>query len=282
MIAPHTISRRTFLGIAGALPFAARALAAPKDVPVGLELYSVRDELAKDLTGTVTRVAKIGYTIVEFYSPYFDWSMDQAKDVRKLLDDLGIQCRSTHNGTPSFSADGLKKAIDLNHAIGSRYIIMASPGRVSDLDGWKRVAETLTAAAEQLRPLNMLTGYHNHQPEWTPFEGQRPIDIIAKGTPRDVALQFDVGTCLEAGADPVAYITDHPGRIKSMHCKEWSKATGYGVALGEGDAPWKRIFDAAEQTGGIEYYLIEQEQSGPGGQFAMVQRCLENYKKLRA
>ena len=282
MIAPHTISRRTFLGIAGAVPFAARAFAAAKDVPVGLELYSVRDELAKDLKGTVTRVAKIGYKIVEFYSPYFDWSMDQAKDVRRLLDDLGIQCRSTHNGTPSFSPDGLKKAIDLNQTIGSRYIIMASPGRVTGLDGWKSVAEKLTSAAEQLRPLNMSTGYHNHQPEWSPVEGQRPIDIIAKGTPKDVALQFDVGTCLESGADPVAYINDNPGRIRSMHCKEWSKANGYGVALGEGEAPWKQIFDAAERTGGIEYYLIEQEQSGPGGQFAMVQRCLENYKKLRA
>ena len=132
--------------MAGAMPFATRAFAALKDVPVGLELYSVRDELAKDLKGTVTAVAKMGYQVVEFYSPYFDWTPDQAKDVRKLLDDLGIQCRSTHNGSPSFTADGLQKAIELNRIIGSKYIIMASAGRVTGLDGWKTVADRLTAA----------------------------------------------------------------------------------------------------------------------------------------
>ena len=282
MNAPYPISRRTFLAFAGALPFAARAWGAFKDVPVGLELYSVRDELAKDLKGTVTSVAKMGYKIVEFYAPYFEWSMEQAKDVRKLLDDLGLECRSTHNGTASFTDDGLKKAIDLNKTIGSRYIIMASAGRVSGADGWRRVADTLAEATDRLRPLSLSAGYHNHQAEWAPVEGQRPLDIIAAKTPRDVALQLDVGTCLEAGADPVAWIEANPGRIRSMHCKEWSKASGYGVAFSEGDAPWKRIFDAAEKTGGIEYYLIEQEQSGSGGQFAMAQRCLENWKKLRA
>jgi sugar phosphate isomerase/epimerase len=282
MTAPHSISRRTFLSLAGALPFARRAFGALKDVPVGLELYSVRDELAKDLKGTVTAVAKMGYQIVEFYSPYFDWTPDQAKDVRKLLDDLGIQCRSTHNGTPSFTADGLKKAIELNQIIGSKYIIMASAGRVSGVDGWKSVADQLTSTAAQLKPLGLFTGYHNHQAEWAPVDGKRPMDLIAAGTPKDVALQFDVGTCVEVGADPVAWIKANPGRIRSMHCKEWSKASGYGVAFGEGDAPWKQILDAAETTGGIEYYLIEQEQSGPGGQLAMAQRCLENWKKLRA
>jgi sugar phosphate isomerase/epimerase len=271
-----------FLALAGTLPFATRALGALKDVPVGLELYSVRDELAKDLKGTVTAVAKMGYQIVEFYSPYFEWTPDQAKDVRKLLDDLGIQCRSTHNGTPSFTADGLKKAIELNQIIGSKYIIMASAGRVSGVDGWKSVADQLTSTAAQLKPLGLFTGYHNHQAEWAPVDGKRPMDVIAAGTPKDVALQFDVGTCVEVGADPVAWIKANPGRIRSMHCKEWSKTSGYGVAFGQGDAPWKQILDAAETTGGIEYYLIEQEQSGPGGQLAMAQRCLENWKKLRA
>jgi sugar phosphate isomerase/epimerase len=283
MSAPHSISRRTFLAIAGALPFAARASAAFKDVPVGLELYSVRDELAKDLNGTVTAVAKMGYKIVEFYSPYFNWTPEQAKDVRKLLDDLGLQCRSTHNGGPSFTSDGLKKAIELNQIIGSKYIIMASPGgKIADADGWKSVADTLTRAAEQLRPIGMATGYHNHQAEWAPVGGKRAMDIIAAGTPKDLALQFDIGTCLEAGADPVEWIKANPGRIRSMHCKEWSKSHGYGSAFAEGDAPWKQILDAAETTGGIEYYLIEQETSPEGAAIDMAKRCLENYKKLRA
>jgi sugar phosphate isomerase/epimerase len=277
------LSRRHFLALAGALPFAGAIRGfAQKSVPVGLELYSVRTELGKDLPGTVTAVAKMGYKIVEFYSPYFEWTPAAAKDVRKLLDDLGIECRSTHNGQPSFTDEGLKKAIELNQIIGSKTIVMASPGRVEGLSGWQQVAERLTAASAQLQPLGMAAGYHNHQAEWRPVEGKRPMDVLAAGTPKAVTLQFDVGTCVEVGEDPVAWIKANPGRIRSMHCKEWSKDKGYAVAFGDGDVPWKPIFDAAESTGGIEYYLIEQEQSPEGGQIAMARQCLENYRRLRA
>ena len=283
MNAHTSLSRRSFLAAAAALPFAASLRTAfAKEVPVGLELYSVRDELTKDLNSTVTAVAKMGYQIVEFYSPYFDWTPEKAKEVRKLLDDLGIQCRSTHNGTQSFTDDGLKKAIELNQTIGSKYIVMASAGRVDGIDGWKSVAQKLTSASEHLRPLGMAAGYHNHQAEWKPVDGQRPLDVIAANTPKDVALQLDVGTCVEVGADPVAWINKNPGRIKSMHCKEWSASRKYAVPFGEGDAPWKQIFAAAESTGGIEYYLIEQEEAGNQGQLAMAQRCLANWRKMRA
>ena len=108
-----------------ALPFAAAALGtAASKVPVGLELYSVRTDLAKDLPGTVTAVGKLGYEIVEFYAPYLNWTTETAKDVRKRMDDVGLKCRSTHNNGPSFTEDGLKKAIELNQILGSTYIIM--------------------------------------------------------------------------------------------------------------------------------------------------------------
>lgn len=268
----------------GALPLAAwPRLPFWKDVPVGLELYSVRTELMKDLLGTVSAVGRMGYQVVEFYAPYLDWTVETARDVRKRLDDLGITCRSTHNNQPSFTADGLQKALVLNQIIGSRAIIMASAGRVTGLDGWKAVGDRLTAVAEQIRPLGVSTGYHNHQIEWAPVEGQRPMDVLAASTPKDVVLQLDVGTCLEAGTDPVAWINANPGRIRSIHCKDWGAGPGrgYAVAFGEGDTPWKKLLDAAESVGGVEYYLIEQEESGPAGQLAMAERCLANWKKLR-
>jgi sugar phosphate isomerase/epimerase len=278
------VSRRGFLAMAGALPFAATVLGrAQQKVPIGIELYSVRDDLMKDLRGTVTAVAKMGYQVVEFYSPYFNWTTDQAKDVRKLLDDLGIKCNSTHNSASAVTPEGLPKAIELNQIIGSKYIIVASAGKVSTVDGWKEFAAQLAAAAEKLRPMGLATGFHNHQTEWRPVDGVRPMDILAGGTPKDVVLQLDVGTCVEVKADPVAWIKANPGRIKSMHLKDWGagEGRGYAVAFGEGDVPWKAIFAAAESTGGIEYYLIEQEVSAPGGAFAMAQKCLDNYKKLR-
>src|SRR5258705_12865579 len=111
---PHnSLSRRSFLAMTAAAPL----VAAPqrKAIPIGLELYSVRGELAKDLKGTVTAVAKMGYEVVEFFSPYFSWTPEYAKEVRKLLDDLGIKCNSTHNsGGAGFTGEGIAKAIDLN------------------------------------------------------------------------------------------------------------------------------------------------------------------------
>jgi sugar phosphate isomerase/epimerase len=281
------VSRRSFLAMAAAMPFAASAMSHALQrtkVPVGIELYSVRGELKKDQNATVTAVAKMGYEVVEFYSPYLEWTVDQAKDVRKLLDGLGIKCLSTHNGAQTINPENLPKAIELNQIIGSKSIILASPGKVVGLDGWKALAANLTAAAEKLSPLGMSTGFHNHQMEWRPVEGQRPMDILAANTPKNVVLQLDAGTAVEAGADPVAWIKSNPGRIKSIHLKDWGAGDGrgYTVAFGEGDVPWKGIFEAAESTGGIEFYLIEQEHAGADGELAMAQKCLANYKKMRA
>lgn len=278
----NSISRRSFLALAATAPF---ALAAPKGrrIPVGLELFSVRDELAKDLTGTVRAVAKMGYEVVEFFSPYYQWTPDYAGEVRKLLDDLGIRCPSTHNSANVFTADGLQKAVELNQILGSKTIVMAGAGRVTGLDGWKTVAERLSQAAEKLRPLGMRAGFHNHKVEFVAIDGKRPMEILAAETPKDVTLQLDVGTCVDAGADPVAWIKANRGRIRSIHCKDWAAGEdkGYRVLFGEGDSPWKKIFGAAESTGGVEYYLIEQE----GSRFPPMEtaeRCLANWKKMKA
>jgi sugar phosphate isomerase/epimerase len=275
------MSRRAFLALAGAAPFVARFASAAGKIPVGLELYTVRDALTSDLMGTVRAVAKLGYEVVEFYAPYYEWTPQRATEVRKLLDDLGIRCLSTHNPATAFAADGLQKAIDLNHTIGSKLLVMASAGRVTGADGWKGVAETLNTAAEKLTSAGMSAGYHNHGTEWHEVEGQRPMDILATNTRTHVALQLDVGTCVEAGVDPVAWITTHPGRIKSMHCKDWSRDKGYAALFGEGVSPWPAIFKAAEATGGIECYLIEQEEGPASEQLQRAERCLANWKKLK-
>ncbi len=279
MMLRDLISRRVFLATAAAAPLASRAAA--KKIPVGLELYSVRDELKKDLIGTVRAVAKIGYEGVEFFSPYFDWTAERAKEVRKVLDDTGMRCFSTHNGAKSFTAENLPHAIELNQIIGSKFIVMASSGKVNGIAGWKGVAETLNRAAEKLKPIGLRAGYHNHLPEFQPVEGQLPMEVLAANTGKDVMLQLDVGPCIESGNDPVAWIDKHPGRIRSLHVKDWAPAPekGYKVLLGEGAAPWKKIFQAAEKTGGAEYYLIEQEGSAyPPLETA--ERCLAAFKKL--
>ncbi|HEY4363998.1 MAG TPA: sugar phosphate isomerase/epimerase [Bryobacteraceae bacterium] len=277
----HQLSRRRFVAFAAAAPL---GLGAGTKVPVGLEMYSVRGELMKDLLGTVRAVAKTGYQVVEFYAPYFSWTAAQAKEVRKLMDDLGIRCNSTHNNTPSFTGDGLPKAIEFNQILGSKYIVMASAGPVNGVEGWKALAGQLTKVVDQLRPLGMSSGYHNHAAEWARVERVRPMDILAANTPQDFMLQLDVGTCVEAKADPVEWINAHPGRIRSIHCKDWAAGAGpdkgYRCLFGEGNSPWAKIFEAAEAGGGVEYYLIEQEGSRYP-EFETAERCLATWKKLR-
>jgi len=273
-----SFSRRSFLAMSAILPLSLRAFAATA-VPVGLELYSVRNALKDDPMGTVRTVAQMGYKVVEFYAPYFDWTESQTRDMKKLMDDLGIRCHSTHNSSSYFTADNLKKARDRNLILGATYVVMSSSEPKPGLDGWKEVADTLNSAADQLEPAGLKTGYHNHELEFTPVEGKRPMEVLAKNTKSSVALQLDVGTCIKAGSDPVAWIRANPGRIKSIHCKDWAPGEdkGYTVLFGEGAADWKDIFAAAESVGGVEYYLIEQEGSR-FSEFDTARKCLETFR----
>jgi sugar phosphate isomerase/epimerase len=263
------------------LPWAVSARAA-KSIPLGLELYSVREELKKDPEATVRAVAQMGYQGVEFYAPYFEWSESQTKQMRRLLDDLGIRCFSTHNDSSYLSPEHIGRARDMNLILGSKYVVMASSDPKPSLDGWKTVANVLNLAADQLEPSGLKAGYHNHKREFAPVENQRPIEILAKNTKPSIMLQLDVGTCLEAGSDPVAWIRTNPGRIRSLHLKDWSPepAKGYTVLFGEGAAEWKNIFEAAESAGGVDYYLIEQE----GSRFSELEtarRCLQSFRLIR-
>jgi len=278
------LNRREFIA-AGAL--AAGAMHLPErltgektsPIPVGLEMYSVRNELAKDPAGTVRAVAGMGYQGLEFYAPYFEWTPAQAKDMRKLLDDLGILCFSTHNDSSYLSGDKLQHARELNLILGSKYIVMASSHETPGVDSWRAVADLLNTAADKVASDKLGVGYHNHQTEFAVTDGVTPMQILAKNTKPSVMLQLDVGTCVAAGADPLAWVKANPGRIKSMHCKEWSPEVGkaYTVLFGEGVAPWKQLFEAAEHGGGIEYYLVEQEGSR-FSELETAQKCLAAFR----
>jgi sugar phosphate isomerase/epimerase len=273
---PSRFSRRSMMAAMAAAPFAVRAASS---IPVGLELFSVRNGLKSDLPGTLKSVAGDGYQCVEFFSPYFTWTSSQAKEIRKTLDDLGLKCYSTHNGPQSFESQGVSHAAELNHILGSRYVVWASAGEVKNLDGWKQVADKLNQASTNFGKEGLSVGYHNHQLEFTPIEGKRPMEIIASQTSKKVMLQLDVGTCVNAGSDPVEWIKTNPGRIRSIHCKDWSSSQSYSVLFGEGSSPWKKIFAAAESVGGVEFYLVEQEGSRYS-ELETAKLCLNAFKQI--
>ena len=278
----HTFSRRSFLALSAILPGALRSPASAS-IPMGLELYSVREVLKQNPEGTVRAVAQMGYQGVEFYAPYFEWTEAQAKQMRKLLDDLGIRCFSTHNDSAFLDKEKINRAGDINLILGSKYVVLASAKPAAGPNGWMAVADLLNFAAGQLEQAGLQVGYHNHELEFIPVDGRRPIEVLAKNTKPSVMLQLDVGTCIEAAADPVAWIRANPGRIRSLHCKDWSPdaGKGYKVLFGEGAAQWKDIFGAAESAGGAEYYLMEQE----GSRFSELdtaRKCLEAFRAIRS
>ncbi len=234
----------------------------------------------KTSMGTLEGVAKMGYECVEFHAMYYDWTADYAKQVRQRLKDLEIRCYSTHNDIKAFSGDGLEKAIELNKILDAEYIVLASAGTVTGIDGWKRVAETLNTANSTMKSQGLHAGYHNHDVEWKPVNGQKPMEIIAANTDKSIMLQLDVGHCVETGSDPVAWINSHPGRIRSLHLKDWSPQKGFKVLFGEGIVPWQKVCAAAEDKGGVQYYLIEQEGSDYP-EMETADRCLVAYRNLR-
>jgi sugar phosphate isomerase/epimerase len=304
-----SLSRRRFLALSSIVPAALLAqslggrafgatgsgalppVATPKRkaYPIGLELYSVRTELARDLPGTLAKVAAMGYEVVEFYAPYFEWTVPYAKEVRNRMADLGLKCFSTHNHIESFTpGETMAKAIELNQVLGARYLILAStPKGTVTLEDWKKLCGQLSTAVSELQPHGLTGGFHNHQTEWASLDGgPRVMDLVADNTPAEFALQFDVGTCMEAGADPIAWIKAHPGRIRSVHLKDWAPGKAadeksYRVLFGEGVSPWKEITAAVEATGGVEYYLMEQEGSR-FSEFETAKRCLDSWRKFRA
>ncbi len=303
------LTRRDFLVQSGtgaamfaAAPFLGSALAhdtlavkspaptatAPKTYPIGIEMYAVRGEMVKDLPNTLTTLKRQGYEVVEFFAPYQSWTLPYAKSVRTMLDDLGLKTHSTHNSTAAMVPGEMQaKAIELNQILGTRHMILSSPGmETGTVDEWKQLAARLTAASDTLRPHGLLAGMHNHDAEWAKLsDGQRVMELIAANTPADFVLQLDVGTCVKAGADPVAWINAHPGRIRSAHLKDWAPGTdaqekSYRVLFGEGASPWKQIVTALEATGAVEFYLMEQEGSR-FSEFETSRRCLASWKALR-
>jgi len=280
------ISRRSFLAAVGTTPLAFHALAAEqtgrKKIPIGIQMYSVRDDEKRDLIGTLKALREMGYECVEFWAPYFDWTAARAKEVRKHLDDLGLRCYSNHTATKNFADEHLPHVIELNHILGSRYVIMAHAGPQKDLDGWRRTAEVLANTVPKLKQANLGCGYHNWDVDFRPVNGTRRIDILTGNTPKEVAFQLDVATCLAAGADPLAFIKANAGRIKTYHLKDWSDdpQKKYRVLLGEGIGHWKELLEVAETVGGVEHYLIEQEGSR-FSQMETAKRCLDNFRTIR-
>lgn len=251
-------------------------------IPIGLELYSVRHELAEDVRGTLKAVADMGYDGVEFAGP----PQHTAEELRALVDEFGLVCCGWHTPFNLVQDDKLEETIEFNKVLGNKYVIV--PGIPANLRSshadWLKMAEFFNELADKLAPHDMMTGYHNHHVEFEPMDGKPPWDTFFGNTKKEVIMQFDLGNALRGGADLVAVMEQYPGRAVTIHLKPYSKeagkenpSLGFRPLIGEDDVPWDDIFRMCE-AGGTKWYIVEYE-SDAYPPLESVERCL---KSLRA
>lgn len=260
----NTISRREFirstaLGTTVLLAGGARSHAAAprRGIPIGVQLYSVGAEFQNNIPGTLAGVKKIGYDAVEFAG--YGSLVADAKGLRQLLDDNGLKCCGTHlqGGMQLVTGDAIEKTAEFNHTLGNNKLLVPSM-RARTLDDWAKSAETFSAIAEKLKPHKMRIGFHNHVVEFARLEDQIPLDYFFGKASPDVFVQLDIGHCARAGADPVAYLKKFPGRVLSVHVKEYAEGNRAAL-IGEGSVKWTEIFDACASVAGTEWYIVEEE-----------------------
>lgn len=250
-----------------------------RELPVGVQLYSVRSECAKDLPGTVAKVAQMGYDGVEF-AGYYDYS---AQDLRKILDDNGLTCCGTHTQMDTLSPANLEATIEFNQTLGNKYLICPwlQPNDANPRQAWVDYAKRFNEIAGRVEQEGMVVGYHCHAHDFHALDtGEVPWDILFGSTGQSVVMQIDTCNCMDGGGDPIAYLKKYPGRSLTVHLKEYS-TTNKNAILGEGDVQWDEVFALCETTGKTEWYIIEEEKDAYPPLEA-IDLCLKNYRKLRA
>ena len=278
------VSRRDLLKLSvGAAAFGAvgvrssNLLADPikKNLPIGLQLYSVRDVCAKDLPGTLEAVAKIGYQGVEFAG----YHGRQAKALREMLNRNGLKCCGTHIGLDTLTGEALKRTVEFNQILGNQFLIVPSlpQANMASLAALLDTAKLFTDLADRVKDSGMRVGYHSHARDFKPLADRIPYEVIFGKAGPSVVMQLDIGNCMAGGGDPVAILKKFPRRAATIHLKEHGGPSG--AVIGEGDVPWKQIFELCETTGGTQWYIVEQETYRTSS-LESVERCLENLRKM--
>jgi sugar phosphate isomerase/epimerase len=253
----------------------AGGLSETRKIPVGLELWSVRDECEKNLPGVLKAVAQMGYSAVEPAHSYYGHT---AAQWRKLLDENHLKSCGMHLSLAYFDGDGFQKTVEFHKAIGTPYLIASYLDKVTTMAGIKAAAKRLNEISDRLQPHGMKIGYHCHGADFAKVEGTTPWEAIAENTKSDVIMQMDVGNCLSGGGDPIAMLKKYPGRTVSIHIKDYGGKPGF--VFGEGKVKWDEVFQICETTGGTKVYIVEEEGGAGAAALDAVKRALANVRKL--
>ncbi len=256
---------------------------------VGVQLYTVRSEMQKDVAATVARIAQIGYKEVEF-AGYFQLPPDR---VRALLDQHGLTSPSVHVAIEILERDFASFAANAK-VIGHKWLIVPSLNtrQMTTAESWKAMAARFNALGKQAREAGLRFAFHNHAVEPTPLaDGTRPYDVLLGDTdPATVDFQMDLYWMIKAGGDPLAYFAKHPGRFTSVHVKDGtpSPILSRGVAgtkeemqqrdVGAGAVDWAAIF-RQRRAAGVQHFYVEHDSPGADA-FASVTNSYNYLAKL--
>jgi sugar phosphate isomerase/epimerase len=279
-------SRRTFLKnsaltLTGSLVLSDKIFAnKPAGQVLGIQLYSIRDDMKKDPAGSLKQLAAMGYKNVE-HANYVDRKFYgySASEFKKILDDLGLKMPSGHtvmnaqdwDESKKDFTDKWKQTVEDAATVGQQYVV--SPWMDESLrknyDDLVRFLDLFNKSGELCKKSGMKFGYHNHNFEFSnSLNGKLLYDIILEKTdPGLVAHQLDMGNMYGAGGRAEQIVKKHPGRFELMHVKDEIKAANKGemgeeyesTVLGKGVIPVKKILDLAKKTGGTTQFIIEQE-----------------------
>ncbi|MEO8200473.1 MAG: sugar phosphate isomerase/epimerase [Gemmatimonadota bacterium] len=243
---------------------------------VGVQLYTVRAEMERNLEDTLARVAEIGYKEVEF-AGYFGRSPEQ---VRSTLERLGLSSPSSHMAFEDLG-EHWSRVLDTAKSIGHEYVVVAwTPAEQRrTMDDWKRIADKFNHAGEQTKRAGLTFAYHNHDFEFTPIDGHLPFDLLMERTdPSLVKLEMDLYWITLAGGDPFFYFAKYPGRFPMVHVKDLKRgAKPPMVDVGAGNIDFKAIFTKHKEAG-IEHYFVEHDE--PASPFDSISASYRYLKQL--
>ena len=255
------------LGSIAGLPMYANSTTKLNKGRIGIQLYSVKDELPKDFMGTLKKLSGMGYSSIEPYGftedDFFGHTM---KELSKIAKDMGMTVSGSHIWTSATIVDTKpgewdfwKKCSAIMKSGGAKWAVLSSFPKVNTLDDLKLAAEYFNKAGKICKESGVKFAFHNHYDEFKKIDGEVILDFVIKNTdPKLVFFQIDLGHTVNSGADCVHYLRDFPGRFALWHASDFDAASKKYTDVGKGSVPYPALFDLVKSSG-LEQLTVEQE-----------------------
>lgn len=273
------ISRRKFLGttalgigsalVASHIPAGLNAMtsALPVAMPIGFQVWTVREALIRDFPGTLRKMAALGYQSVEMCSPpgyessgFGPLMKLKAKEMKQIINDAGLIFPSSHYGMAEFR-EHLEERIEFALESGQTQMVLSSFGlpKNATADDWKKAADELNQVGRKSKDAGIQMGFHNHHGEFEKIDGTLIYEILLKQfDPELVKMQFQVAV-VNIGYKAQDYFRKYPGRFISAHLADWSEEKKAAVPVGQGMVDWKDFF-ASLNAGGVKNIFVEMSE----------------------